>query len=100
MEAALPPSGTELAPSPGRVFHFWGGGGGCVGVRWGCGGGGRAGGVVVRHGRSCACGGGGGCDCEPGFQAQVFVPRDGRTVRKTFRSLAEARAWRAETSVA
>ena len=57
-------------------------------------------GVVVRHRRSCAGRGGGGCDCEPGFQAQVFVPRDGRTVRKTFRSLAEARAWRAEASVA
>jgi hypothetical protein len=39
------------------------------------------------------------CDCQPGFQAQVFSPADGRTIRKTFRSLADARAWRAQTSV-
>ena len=43
---------------------------------------------------------GGGCDCEPGFQAQVFAPREGRTIRKTFSALSEARAWRAQTMVA
>jgi integrase len=69
-------------------------------MRSGMGRGARAEGVVVRHRRSCASRAGGGCDCGPGFQAQVFVARDGRTVRKTFRSLAEARAWRAQTSVA
>ncbi len=34
--------------------------------------------------------------CSPGFQAQVWSPTDHRTIRKTFRSLADARAWRAE----
>ena len=43
---------------------------------------------------------GGGCSCQPGFQAQVWSPRDGKTIRKTFRSLSDARAWRAEAQTA
>ncbi len=57
-------------------------------------------GITVRHGRHCASPGGGGCACQPAYQAQVFSPRDRRTIRKTFRSLSEARAWRADTKAA
>jgi integrase len=58
-------------------------------------------GIVIRHSQACASqSGAGGCDCRPGYQAQVYSPRDRRTIRKTFTSLADARSWRAETQVA
>jgi integrase len=57
----------------------------------------RAEGIVVRHSRRCATREGKRCDCRPGYQAQVFSQRDGKTIRKTFRSLADARAWRADS---
>jgi integrase len=55
---------------------------------------------VVRHRRICRVHAGGGCSCDPGYQAQVYSPRDGKPIRKTFRSVAEARAWRLESQVA
>jgi integrase len=55
---------------------------------------------VLRHGTGCESREGGGCSCEPGFQAQVWSPRDSKTIRKTFRSLSDARAWRAEAQTA
>lgn len=55
---------------------------------------------MVRHAKACHSLTGGACDCRPGYQAQVFSPRDQKTIRKTFRSLAEARAWRAEAQTA
>jgi hypothetical protein len=56
----------------------------------------RSEGVVVRHARGCAARAGGRCGCRPGFQAQVWSARDAKTIRKTFRTLADARAWRAD----
>ena len=53
-------------------------------------------GISVRHRQGCAAPST-LCRCRPAFQAQVFSPRDGRTIRKSFASLAEARAWRADT---
>lgn len=35
----------------------------------------------------------------PTYQAQVWVARDGRPIRRTFGTVAEARAWRQETQV-
>src|SRR5436190_2701502 len=60
----------------------------------------RAEGVVVRHSRRCARLAGDSCDCRPAYQAQVWSARDGRTIRKTFPTLGDARAWRAETKSA
>src|SRR4051794_20297004 len=57
-------------------------------------------GVQVRHRRACAARGGGGCSCRPGFQAQVWSAADGKPIRRTFASVAEAKRWRAETQVA
>lgn len=57
-------------------------------------------GIVVRHGRGCASRSARACDCRPGYQAQVFSSLDQRTIRKTFRALADARAWRADTQAA
>jgi hypothetical protein len=54
----------------------------------------------MRHTRQCASREGSECDGRPGYQAQVFPQRDAKTIRKTFRSLADARAWRAEAHLA
>jgi integrase len=60
----------------------------------------RAEGVVVRHQRACSTKQGAPCDCAPAYQAQVFSARDRRTLRKSFRRLGDARAWRSETKLA
>jgi integrase len=57
-------------------------------------------GIEVRHKRACGSRLGRACSCSPSYQAQVWVPQDGRPIRRTFRSLEEARAWRQETQVA
>lgn len=57
----------------------------------------RTEGIVIRHARSCGQRTGGMCSCAPGYQAQVWSSKDQKTIRKTFRSLTDARAWRAET---
>ena len=57
-------------------------------------------GITVRHARRCAAEDGGRCRCQPAYQAQVFSPRDRRTIRKSFPTLSEARAWRADTKAA
>ncbi len=57
-------------------------------------------GIVVRHARACASRKDLSCDCRPGYQAQVFSARDRKTIRRTFRTLTDARAWRAETHAA
>jgi integrase len=55
---------------------------------------------VARHRRGCPALDGGACSCRPAFQAQVWSPRDGKTIRKTFATPGEARAWRAEAQTA
>jgi integrase len=57
-------------------------------------------GVVIRHAKACSSRDGSGCSCRPGYQAQVYSAREAKTIRKTFRSLTDARAWRAETQAA
>ena len=57
-------------------------------------------GVVVRHSRRCGQRQGEtSCSCSPSFQAQVYSQRDRRPLRKTFATLAEAKAWRQEMQV-
>jgi len=56
-------------------------------------------GIVLRHRRRCASQSGSRCSCRPGFQAQVYSPAERRTIRKTFRSLSDARTWRAQAMV-
>ena len=57
-------------------------------------------GVTLRHASGCRSRAEESCDCRPTYQAQVYSPRDRRTIRKTFRSLADARAWRSATQTA
>jgi integrase len=57
-------------------------------------------GIQVRHSRRCPIRAGGACSCTPSYQAQVWAPRDGKPIRKTFATLAAAKAWRQESQVA
>src|SRR6188474_3424245 len=57
-------------------------------------------GIVLRHARGCRSQQEGRCACAPGYQAQVWSAREQKTIRKTFRTLADARAWRQESQVA
>jgi integrase len=57
-------------------------------------------GIVVRHGRNCPTRQGGACgrSCRPSFEAWVFSQRDGRKIRKTFKTIGEAKAWRQDAA--
>src|ERR1022692_3829323 len=57
-------------------------------------------GIVLRHARGCRSHVGGRCSCIPGYQAQVWSARERKTIRRTFRSLGDARAWRHESQIA
>jgi integrase len=59
-------------------------------------------GIVLRHSRGCPSRSsqGSNCCCVPSYQAQVWSARERTTIRKTFRSLSDARAWRQESQVA
>lgn len=57
-------------------------------------------GIRKRHSRRCASRDGGRCDCKAGFEASVWLAREGKKVRRTFERESEARAWRSEASTA
>src|SRR4051812_42728677 len=57
-------------------------------------------GIEIRHERTCASRQGKRCNCSPSYRAEAHGAVDGRRVRETFRTLAEAKAWRAEAQVA
>lgn len=57
-------------------------------------------GIVKRHSKSCGSRGGRRCNCGGGYEAWVYVNRDGRKVRKTFKRESEAKSWRREALVA
>jgi len=52
-------------------------------------------GIEVRHARSCASRGDKRCNCEPGYRVAAYDAISKRKVSKTFRTLGEARRWRA-----
>ncbi len=53
-------------------------------------------GITIRHSSRCVSREGKRCNCYPGYQAQAYSRRDGKTLRKTFPTLAAAKAWRSE----
>ena len=57
-------------------------------------------GIRVRHSRSCpaATSPDARCKCPPSYEAFVFSVRDGKKLRKSFPSLAAAKAWRHDAS--
>jgi integrase len=52
-------------------------------------------GIEVRHARSCTSRLGKRCDCNPGYRVAAYDAMSKRKVSKTFRTLGEARRWRA-----
>lgn len=57
-------------------------------------------GIEVRHGKRCRSRSGGACNCRPTYQASVWSAVEQKRIRKTFPTLAEARAWRSEAQTA
>jgi integrase len=57
-------------------------------------------GIRRRHSQTCRVRQGGRCSCNAGWEAWVYLPRQGAKVRKTFRREAEAKSWRADALVA
>ncbi|HEX4305308.1 MAG TPA: site-specific integrase [Solirubrobacterales bacterium] len=57
-------------------------------------------GIRRRHSKGCASVAGRRCDCKAGWEASVFLKREGKKIRKTFTKESEARAWRSEAITA
>jgi integrase len=57
-------------------------------------------GIQFRHTRACRSRFKEPCSCKPRYQAQVWSAHDKKPIRKTFATIAEAKAWRAESQVA
>jgi hypothetical protein len=57
-------------------------------------------GIEVRHSRSCTARTGRACNCKPTYQASVWSRRDQKRIRKTFPTLAGAKLWRQDATVA
>ena len=53
-------------------------------------------GIETRHGRSCPAPAGGTCKCQPSYRAWAYDRRTGGKVRRSFPTLAAAKAWRAD----
>lgn len=52
-------------------------------------------GIAVRHRKGCASEAGARCNCTPSYQATAWSNAAKRNVRRSFRTKAEAKAWRA-----
>ena len=57
-------------------------------------------GITIRHQNGCASSNGNQCSCKSRYQAQVWSTRDKTPIRKTFRTLSEAKTWRQDAAVA
>jgi integrase len=57
-------------------------------------------GITVRHLNRCASRSEGRCNCRPAYQASVWSAREQKRIKKSFKTLAEAKAWRAEAQTA
>lgn len=56
-------------------------------------------GIRTRHSRTCKSRDGGGCNCEPTYEAFVYSKRDGRKIRRSFSgkgAFAAAKGWRTD----
>lgn len=57
-------------------------------------------GIVKRHAPACPARDGKRCRCNSGWEAWVYLAREKRKVRKTFKTKGEAKSWRAEALTA
>ena len=55
-------------------------------------------GIRKLHSAKCPARNEGPCACRAGYEASVFSARDGRKIRRTFPTLAAARAWRVDVA--
>jgi len=53
-------------------------------------------GIRKRHSTGCRTEEGGRCNCNAGWEAAIYIPREGKRLTKTFRRESEARSWRAD----
>jgi hypothetical protein len=53
-------------------------------------------GIRKRHSKGCSARDGGRCNCKAGYEAWVYLSREEKKVRKTFRHKPEAKAWRVD----
>jgi hypothetical protein len=60
----------------------------------------RHAGIEIRHSKVCRSRTGGACSCRPTYQASVWSAVEQKRIRKTFSTLAEAKAWRSEAQTA
>jgi integrase len=56
-------------------------------------------GIVKRHSKGCRSRDGGRCNCGGGYEAWVYLVREKRKVRKSFKRESEAKSWRREALV-
>jgi integrase len=56
-------------------------------------------GIDVRHARACPSRTEGRCSCTPTYQGHVWSAREKKRIRKTFPTLAAAKAWRQDAQV-
>ena len=56
-------------------------------------------GIEVRHEKACQFGSGRRCNCSPSYRAAVWTSRDRKLIRRTFPTLAAAKAWRHDAKV-
>jgi integrase len=57
-------------------------------------------GVVRRHAKRCPAREGKRCRCKSGWEAWVYLSREGRKVRRSFKTKGEAKAWRSDALMA
>lgn len=57
-------------------------------------------GIRKRHSKGCSARDGGRCNCKAGWEASIYLAREGRKLRRTFARESEARSWRADAQVA
>jgi integrase len=57
-------------------------------------------GIRRRHSKGCPAKEGCRCNCNAGWEASIYLAREGRKVRRTFARKAEAKTWRADAQVA
>ena len=53
-------------------------------------------GISVRHADGCGAQIDQRCTCSPAYRAEVYSKRDAKKIRRSFRTLAEAKTWRAD----
>jgi integrase len=58
------------------------------------------GGIEVRHSTWCGIATGRRCTCVPRYRAQVWSEREGKRIRKSFLTLAEAKGWQTDARAA